>query len=83
MTLASKLRRISRTRGKEQAKLAAEFGYDIAGHPQERVLRECLIQAQLGQTKVRRRVGPLDETLKNEGFKVGTNYLNFGCEDKK
>ena len=86
MTLASRLYEISKATGKTQAKMAAEFGYDIAGHRHERILRECLIQAQLGQTKVRRlqKMNKIEEELKKEGFQMISrgrrSYISF--EDK-
>lgn len=81
MTLASRLHHIAKATGKAQAKMAAEFSYDIAGHRHERFLRECLIQAQLGQTKVRRAQSTIDESLQREGFEIvrrGTRtYISF------
>lgn len=69
MTLASKLMEIKKATGKDQERLSTEFSKHIEGHPEERTLRDCMVQAKLNR-------GFLDfgrnmfvpDTLKNEGF---------------
>lgn len=81
-TLASRLGEISKATGKIQARLVADFSLDITGHKHEKLLRECLIQAQMKRRLV---LQPgkrnLPKELEDEGFSMykieANSYIKF------
>lgn len=69
MALASKLVGIMKAEGTKKDELSTEFSKLIEGHPEEKTLRDCLVQAKLNRGYLDFGRAPwVPETLKTEGF---------------
>lgn len=69
MTLASKLVAIMHAEGIKKDQLSSEFSRSIVGHKEEKILRDCLVQAKLNRPYLDFGRNPIEpEALKSEGF---------------
>lgn len=69
MTLASMLMKIKTAENGAKDQLSKAFSDYITGHPEEKILRDCLVQAQLGRGYLDFGRGMfMPETLQDEGF---------------
>lgn len=69
MTLASRLQQISKAEEPQKTELSEKFAKDVVGHPEEKTLLDCLVQAKLNRGFLdfgRNMFAP--NTLKGEGF---------------
>lgn len=80
MTLASKLLEIKKATGTERSRLSAEFSASIKGHPEEKILREFLKQAELEHTFLDFGRNPyVPAALADEGFYIEMAGAGFHC----
>lgn len=70
-TLASKLVAVMKAESSKKEELSAEFSRIIEGHPEEKLLRDCLMQAKLNRGFLDfGRAFFMPEALKDEGFHI-------------
>lgn len=69
MTLASQLLAIKKAEGSKKDQLSMEFSAAITGHPEEKILRDCLVQAKLNRGFLDYGRGMfMPDSFKDEGF---------------
>jgi len=78
MTLASKLMQIQKATGNEQTQLINGFSDSIKGHAEEKTLRDCMMQAQMGRGFLDFGRNPfIPDALADEGFHVEMAGIGF------
>ena len=80
MTLAYQLLAIKKAEGDNQRRLSAEFSAKVKGHPEEKVLRDFLTQAELGRNFLDFGRNPyIPNDLADEGFHIEMAGAGFHC----